>query len=109
MVYYIVVCGVILGGLVLLGEILGGKNPSRLKQIPYECGIIPRETFPHNFIVPYFGYALLFLVFDVDIVIFYFLVGVKISLFYFVLIFLFLLLGFVGIGFAYKLGIFKWD
>lgn len=106
---YIAICIIIPVGMVLLGEILGKKNPSSLKSIPFECGIIPKETSESSFVIPYFGYALLFLIFDVDIVLFYFLIGNKISLLYFLLIFLFIVMGFLGIVLAYKIGAFKWD
>ncbi len=108
-VVYITVSAIIVIGLLVLGEFLGKKKPTTLKGIPFECGIIPVETSSQNFGVPYFGYALLFLIIDVDIIFFYFLIGIKISFYYFLLIFLFILLGFLGILYSYKLGVFKWD
>ncbi|MFN7182408.1 MAG: NADH-quinone oxidoreductase subunit A [Planctomycetota bacterium] len=108
-ILYLGVSIIMVIGLLIVGEILGKKKPTTLKKIPFECGIIPKEISSQNFGVPYFGYAILFLIFDVDIVIFYFLIGAKISLIYFTLIFLFVLLGFLGIWFSYKLGVFRWE
>lgn len=108
-IIYIAICITVPVGMVLLGEILGKRKSSILKEIPFECGVIPKEISSNNFVIPYFGYALLFLIFDVDVVLFYFIIGSNISLFYFTLIFLFMLLGFLSIGFAYKIGVFRWD
>lgn len=108
-ILYITTTILIVFGLLLLGEIIGKRKPTVLKEIPFECGIISQEVSTASFGVPYFGYALLFLIFDVDIVIFYFLIGSGVTLLYFALIFLFVLLGFLGIWFSYKLGVFKWD
>lgn len=108
-IIYCALCFIIPVGMVVAGEILGKKKPSPLKEIPFECGIIPKEISSSAFVIPYFGYALLFLILDVDMVLFYFIVGNKISLLYFLLMGIFVLLGFLGIVIGYKIGVFKWE
>src|SRR5215217_3243407 len=58
-------------GGILVGRLFtkGSKNPQ--KGQPYECGI-PTETSPwHQFNVGYYLFALLFLIFDVELIFMY--------------------------------------
>ncbi len=86
----------------------GSKNPQ--KGQAYECGI-PTETSPwKQFHVGYYLFALLFLIFDVELVFMYpWAVVVKkkgmVALFE-ILIFLFIL--FMGFLYAHKKGALKW-
>jgi NADH:ubiquinone oxidoreductase subunit 3 (subunit A) len=98
------------GGIVV-GKILvrGSKNPQ--KGQPYECGI-PTATSPwHQFNVGYYLFALLFLIFDVELVFLYpWAVVVKkvglIALFE-IMVFIFTL--FMGFLYAHKKGALKWS
>lgn len=58
-------------GSLFLGQILGPRNPTPQKIAPYECGItperLPRERFPVKFYV----IAMLFIIFDIEVVFFY--------------------------------------
>ena len=84
------------------------KNPA--KGEPYECGI-PTNTSPWNqFNIGYYLFALIFLIFDVELVFLYpWAVVVKqigMSAFVEIIIFLFIL--FMGFLYAHKKGALKW-
>jgi len=97
-------------GGILAGKLLvkGSRNPQ--KGQPYECGI-PTETSPWNqFNVGYYLFALLFLIFDVELIFLYpWAVVVKkvgmLALFE-IIVFLFIL--FMGFLYAHKKGALKW-
>ena len=55
-------------GLLLLGRLLAPHQVSSLKAIAYECGIIPGGRYWTQLYVRYYLYALLFLVFAVEVV-----------------------------------------
>ena len=86
----------------------GTKNPA--KGQAYECGI-PTDTSPWNqFNIGYYLFALIFLIFDVELVFLYpWAVVVKqigMSAFVEIIIFLFIL--FMGFLYAHKKGALKW-
>ena len=99
------------GGGILLGKFLLKKSTNPQKGQPYECGI-PTKTSPwHQFNVGYYLFALLFLIFDVELVFMYpWAVVVKktgmIAL-YEILVFVFIL--FMGFLYAHKKGALKWS
>jgi len=98
-------------GGILIGQILvkGSKNVQ--KGQAYECGI-PTVTSPwHQFNVGYYLFALLFLIFDVELIFLYpWAVVVKkigmVALFE-ILVFIFIL--FMGFLYAHKKGALKWS
>ena len=47
------------------------RNPSEAKQAPYECGIVPTRETPERFPVRFFLVAMIFIVFDIEIIFFY--------------------------------------
>ncbi|MDE0701056.1 MAG: NADH-ubiquinone/plastoquinone oxidoreductase chain 3 [Acidimicrobiaceae bacterium] len=51
--------------------LLAPRNPTRPKRAPYECGIIPTRETPERFPVRFFLVAMIFVVFDIEIVFFY--------------------------------------
>lgn len=60
------------GTLVLIvSTILGPKRPNRRKDMPFECGVPPVGDAGHRFSVRFYLVAILFLLFDVEIVFFY--------------------------------------
>ncbi len=42
------------------------RQPSREKELPYECGIVPAETARRRFSVSFYVTAMLFIIFDVE-------------------------------------------
>ena len=51
--------------------LLAPRRPTVPKQDPYECGIVPSRDTPERFPVRFFLVAMIFIVFDVEIVLFY--------------------------------------
>lgn len=59
------------GGFVLLSHFIGKKNPTAEKMLPYECGIDPIGTPRNRFSVKFYLIAMLFILFDIEIVFLY--------------------------------------
>lgn len=51
--------------------ILAPRSPNDRKRAPYECGIIPAKETPERFPVRFFLVAMIFIVFDIEIIFFY--------------------------------------
>ena len=62
---------VLVGALLVLSTILGPRNPSPQKLIPYECGMIPTEEAKGRYPVRFATIAMLFIIFDIEVVFMY--------------------------------------
>ena len=51
--------------------LLAPRNPTEPKLSPYECGIVPSRETPERFPVRFFLVAMIFIVFDIEIIFFY--------------------------------------
>jgi len=69
-IFAIVALGVV-GGLLLLSTFLGPKNPNTVKDLPYECGMLPAEEAKGRFPVRFATIAMLFIIFDIEVVFMY--------------------------------------
>ena len=49
-------------------KLLGPRNPTVAKYEPYECGIVPDREPPQRFPVKFFLVAMIFIVFDIEII-----------------------------------------
>jgi NADH-quinone oxidoreductase subunit A len=58
-------------GSFLASGLFAPRNPSVAKQAPYECGIVPTRETPERFPVRFFLVAMIFIVFDIEIIFFY--------------------------------------
>lgn len=98
-------------GGILLGKFLLKKSTNPQKGQPYECGI-PTQTSPwHQFHVGYYLFALLFLIFDVELVFMYpwAVVVKKVGMPALVEIAVFIFILFMGFLYAHKKGALKWS
>ena len=68
---FAVVAIVLIGALLVLSTILGPRNPIPQKLIPYECGIIPTEEAKGRYPVRFATIAMLFIIFDIEVVFMY--------------------------------------
>ncbi len=66
-----VVAGGITGAMVTLSSILGKKNPTPEKLAPFECGMDPFSLPIGRFAVSFYLIAILFILFDVELVFLY--------------------------------------
>jgi NADH-quinone oxidoreductase subunit A len=44
------------------------KRPTTAKMLPYECGIVPEQTTRQRFPVKFYVIAMLFIVFDIEVI-----------------------------------------
>ena len=54
--------------LIIIGNLVGPKNPSAEKLSPYECGFLPFEDARMQFDVRYYLIAIQFIIFDLEII-----------------------------------------
>jgi NADH:ubiquinone oxidoreductase subunit 3 (subunit A) len=107
----LIICGVAFaGGGILVSRILAKGSKSVVKGEPYECGIPTTGTSWIQFNVGYYLFALIFLVFDVELVFMYpWAVAVKkIGMVGLVEIVIFMFILFMGLLYAWKKGALKW-
>lgn len=97
-------------GGILLGRLFVKSKPNQAKGEAYECGI-PTTTSPWNqFHVGYYLFALLFLIFDVELIFLYpwAVVVKKVGIMALVEIVIFIFILFLGFLYAHKKGALKW-
>ena len=66
-----VVAGIISGTMVFLASVLGKKKPSAAKSEPFECGLSPLSLPRGKLAIKFYLTAILFILFDVELVFLY--------------------------------------
>jgi NADH-quinone oxidoreductase subunit A len=56
---------------IIASKILGPKKPTQAKAAPYECGIVPDREPAERFPVRFYLVAMIFIVFDIEIIFIY--------------------------------------
>jgi len=74
--YLPIICLMILAVLfgvlsVLASKLLAPRRPSAAKDAPYECGIVPSRENPERFPVSFYVVAMLFVMFDIELIFIY--------------------------------------
>ena len=54
-----------------MSRLLAPRRPSAAKEAPYECGIVPSREPPERFPVSFYVVAMLFIMFDIEIIFIY--------------------------------------
>ena len=68
----LMVLAIAFGGLSFVASrLLAPRRPSSAKEAPYECGIVPSREPPERFPVSFYIVAMLFIMFDIEIVFLY--------------------------------------
>ena len=67
----LVLCGLFAGISLVVSRILNPKRPTPAKVAPYECGIVDQVDPPQRFPVRFYLIAMIFIVFDIEIVFLY--------------------------------------
>ena len=68
----LLVLAVLFGALSFISSgLLAPRRPSAAKQAPYECGIVPSREPPERFPVTFYVVAMLFIMFDIEIIFIY--------------------------------------
>ncbi len=94
----------------LLSSVLGPRRPSKDKLSPYECGIDPVGSARERFSVKFYLVAMLFIIFDIEIVFLYPWAVILNSLKLFGLVEMIFFLGIllVGLLYVWKKGGLEW-
>ncbi|HLP16365.1 MAG TPA: NADH-quinone oxidoreductase subunit A [Bacteroidota bacterium] len=100
-------------GLILYGlfKFLGPAKPNAEKQSTYESGMVPVKTARERFSVKYYMVAVLFILFDIEVVFLYpWAVNFKaLGLFGYVEMVLFIVILLIGYFYVLKKGALEWD
>jgi len=56
---------------IFIASKVGPFNPTPAKLAPYECGIVPERTPRERFPIKFYLIAMLFIIFDVEVIFFY--------------------------------------
>jgi NADH-quinone oxidoreductase subunit A len=68
----LLVLAVVFGALSFFAStLLAPRRPSSAKEAPYECGIVPTREPPERFPVTFYVVAMLFIMFDIEIIFIY--------------------------------------
>jgi NADH-quinone oxidoreductase subunit A len=57
--------------ILLLSSLVGHRRPSRQKQQPYECGVLPTGDAREPFSIKFYLVAMVFILFDVEAIFLY--------------------------------------
>ena len=97
--------------LVALSYLIGKKVKNRVKDMPYECGIVPTGDARERFSVKFYLVAMLFILFDIEAIFLYPWVVIykELKMFAFVEMLVFILLILVGFFFIWKKGVLDWS
>jgi len=97
--------------IIYLPELLAHKTRSRIKISPYECGIIPKTDAGGRFPVKFYMVAILFIIFDLEIVFFYPWALILRTLKSYAFVEMLIFVGILLMGYLYiiKKGALKWE
>jgi NADH-quinone oxidoreductase subunit A len=115
LIIFVVVTGFAVTNLIL-AHLFGRKKSTRVKLMPYECGMDPVGSAHQRFSVKFYLVAMLFILFDIEAiflvpwaVVFKSLAQVTSKPFVFVEMMLFLAVLLVGYVYVWKKGLFEWN
>ena len=106
------VAAVVLGvAPLILAKFVAPKKPGQSKQDPYECGVPSTGDSWMQFRVQYYVYALLFVIFDVEVVFMYpwALVWKGLGPVVFIEMLVFMAILAVALVYAWKKGVLEWE
>jgi NADH-quinone oxidoreductase subunit A len=101
---------VIACALVALSYVIGRKVKNRVKDMPYECGIVPTGDARERFSVKFYLVAMLFILFDIEAIFLYpwAVVYKQLKMFAFLEMLAFVALVMAGFFFVWKKGVLDW-
>ncbi len=108
----LILTATLLAGLaVLLGHLFGPHHPTLRKSMPYESGMIPIGPGARRMPIHFYLVAVLFILFDIEIVFFlpWAVVFHKLGIFGLVEMFVFIAVLLVGYVYAWKKGALEWE
>jgi NADH-quinone oxidoreductase subunit A len=98
-------------GSIVMSRLIGQKKPSEVKLAPYECGMPPIGSARERFSVKFYIIAMLFIVFDIEVVFMYpwAVMFKRLGMFGFVEMGVFILILLVGYAYVWKKGALEWE
>ncbi len=108
---FLAICVAFGGGVQVLNSLVGPRKPSPEKELPYECGIMPVELARRRFSVSFYVTAMLFIIFDVELVFLFPWATVvrDLRIFGLVEIGIFILTLLVALTYVWRKGALRWD
>ncbi len=108
---FLLLCCVVPGGMLLLFALLGPRNPNRVKETPFECGLEPLSQPEGLLPVHFYLVGMLFILFDVELVWLFPWARVLREQGTLAFVEMLFFLGFVlaGFGYAWKKGALEWE
>ena len=96
---------------IVLSGLLGPKRPTKRKLMPYESGMEPIGSAQHRFPIKFNLVAMIFILFDIEVIFFfpYALVYKRLGLFGLIEMGLFMLILLIGFIYIWKRGALEWD
>ena len=106
----VALAAVIAAGMLGASALLGQRVRNRVKDSPYECGIVPLGTARERFSVKFYLVAMIFILFDIETVFLYpwAVVYRELKMFAFVEMFIFIVLILSGFFYVLKKGALNW-
>ena len=91
--------------------LLGPKRPTKRKLMPYESGMEPIGSAQHRFPIKFNLVAMIFILFDIEVIFFfpYALVYRRLGVFGLIEMGLFMLILLIGLVYIWKRGALEWD
>lgn len=111
LILYIVAAAGLAGLLLLLAFFVGPRRSNPVKQLPFECGNVPHAVVRGRFSVKFFLVALLFILFDIELIFLFpwAVVFRTLGLEGFISMVVFLAFVLVGLIYAWKRGALQWQ
>jgi NADH-quinone oxidoreductase subunit A len=106
----LIIGAVIVGAMTNLNRLLGPRRPSEIKGTIFECGNEPTGPGWGRFSIKFYRVAILFIVFDVEVVFMYpwAVVYRELGLFGFVELMTFMAILLIGYAYAWRKGALEW-
>ena len=99
------------GGMIALSQWLGPRRHSHVHDMPFECGVEPAKITQGCFSVKFFVVALLFILFDIELIFLFSwaVIYKELGLFGFFEMLVFLLVVVSGLFYSVKKGVLHWE
>jgi NADH-quinone oxidoreductase subunit A len=94
------------GAIIVLSTVLSWRNPTKVKLMPYECGMDPIGDARSRFSVRFFLIGMLFIVFDIELIFLFPWAAIysELLMFGFIEMLIFVLVLLVGLAYVWKKG-----
>jgi len=107
----VIIAMAVAAGMIGISYVLGKRVKNRVKDMPYECGIVPTGNARERFSVKFYLVAMLFILFDIEAIFLYPWVVVfrDLKMFAFVEMLIFVILIISGFFYIWKKGALDWS